>query len=67
MPKFARYKRVLQFEAGPNEHTFYACVDHKLGLTDHNEMPNCFFGLDKDKIDFVDEDDEIDCWFCQEP
>jgi len=64
---YAKYQRTLQFTAGPNEFTFRACEEHKEGLTDRNKMPNCFFGLESDKVEDLNEEDGELCWFCQEP
>lgn len=62
---FATCSRVLQFRAGPNDHTFYACEEHRPRLEDGTYDGN-FFGDPADVIEPVDPDDELHCDYCRE-
>lgn len=56
--------RRLQFESGPQQHTFYACREHKRILELGNVI--CFFALNSELIVGVSPDDEVGCDFCRE-
>ena len=63
---YAIRARRLQFEAGPEKHTFYACVEHrdKLGIGTTSVM--CFFATSDELPYDIDEEEEISCDFCRE-
>lgn len=57
--------RTLQFRAGPNEHRFYACEEHRADLT-AGDFDGLFFGRESDALLPVDPEDEIHCDYCRE-
>ena len=61
---YAIAKRKMQFCAGPQHHTFYACPEHKRDL-ERGDV-SCFLILKSQPVLDVDPDDEEDCWFCKE-
>lgn len=64
MASIAVWKRLMQFEAGPETHTFYGCHAHKDELERGDVM--CFFPLRNEPVRPVDPEDEIDCDLCRE-
>lgn len=59
-----RWSRVMQFCAGPERHTFYACEQHRAAL-DKGDV-SCFLVLRNESVRAVEgETDEV-CYFCQE-
>lgn len=56
--------RVMQFEAGPNQTTFYACAEHRAKLEKGDVL--CFFAYVRDQVQDVKPEDEIPCDFCRE-
>lgn len=56
--------RVLQFVAGPNEHTFYACPEHKHYLEGEADV-DLFFSTSGDLLEEVNPEDEFRCDFCE--
>lgn len=69
--RFARYRRRLQFCAGPESYTFHACMEHRtrLGQDDLSKGQSdvsCFFATSTDIVEAVDPTDEIECDFCKE-
>lgn len=65
MERFAVCSRKLQFEAGPEQTTFYACTEHRPKLERGEVM--CFFPVARHQIQEVDPNDEIECDYCREP
>lgn len=63
MAELAVRSRVLQFSAGPNEHTFFACERHLPQLLAGDMQ--LFFGRSFDVSAPVDEADEIACDWCR--
>lgn len=61
----ALWTRLLQFRAGPNEHEFDACDEHKPDL-ERGDVSGLFFGRPTDVVAPVDPDDGRDCYFCRE-
>ena len=61
---FAVASRRLQFEAGPEQHTFYACREHRR-ILDSGDV-SCFFAYEKESVKDEDEETEIECDFCRE-
>lgn len=57
-------KRVMQFTAGPNEHEFHACAEHRPQLEAGDV--DLFFATANEPVREVDPEDEMSCWFCQE-
>lgn len=57
-------KREMQFCAGPEHHTFYACAEHAPDL--EAGQVSCFLILCNRHVEPVDLDDEFECWFCRE-
>ena len=59
-------KRLLGFEAGPQNHTFYACEEHRGELERGDVM--CFFALKNHPVETLSEDeqDSFDCDLCRE-
>jgi hypothetical protein len=62
----AIWKRVLQFRAGPESHTFYACDAHRPELERGDLHSGLFFGRPADAVEAVDPEDEIACDLCRE-
>lgn len=62
---FAIVSRQLQFCAGPEHHTFYACEAHRAAL-DRGEV-SCFLPLDREGTRALAYEDEYECDFCREP
>lgn len=62
---YAIASRRMQFEAGPEKQTFYACADCLPELRKGQVM--CFLVLRDEDVQPVDPDDEIDCDLCREP
>lgn len=54
----------MQFEAGPETHTFYACAAHREKLERGDVM--CFLKIRNKAVETVDFNDEIGCDFCRE-
>lgn len=66
MNTFAFYRRVLQFRAGPNEHTFYACEQHKADL-ERGDYNGVFFPTTDESIQPLGSDDQEQvCDYCRE-
>ncbi len=61
--------RVLQFRAGPDHKTFYACEAHQHILTAGDissfDVP-LFFATEQEPVQPVDPEDEYPCDFCRE-
>ena len=57
-------KREMQFCAGPEHHTFYACHEHRADLERGDVM--CFLILRTKPVEAVDPEDDIDCDLCRE-
>lgn len=62
--RYAYCARRLEFRAGPESHTFYACVEHK-PILDAGDV-SCFFADARHQTYAVDPDDEIECDLCRE-
>lgn len=60
--KLAYYKRKLEFRSGPENHTFYACQEHKY-LLDSGDV-SCFFAVESQPTE--PNHDGIECDFCRE-
>ncbi len=58
----ATCSRVLQFRAGPNESEF--CEQHRPRLETGDV--SLFFPTADERVQPVDQDEEIPCYFCQE-
>jgi hypothetical protein len=61
-------KRLLHFEAGPEDHTFYACEEHRRHLGPPADV-TCFFGTAAHLVEELNEDEKADgteCDFCRE-
>lgn len=61
---YAIASRKMQFEAGPQQHVFYACAEHRSVLESGDVT--CFFAYDAEQVQPVDEEMEVDCDFCRE-
>lgn len=58
--------RQMQFVAGPQAHTFYACPEHRPEL-DRTWIANELFYAVKDwPVEAVDADEDYACDFCRE-
>lgn len=61
---YAVCSRKLQFEAGPEQHEFFACEEHKPDL--EAGKVTCFFAVKAHPLKTVDPTDEISCDLCRE-
>lgn len=64
MVKPATCSRTLQFRAGPNEYTFYACEDHRHVLV-NGTVNDLFFATADEPVQEEDPEDEIECYVCR--
>lgn len=64
MSGYAIAKREMQFCAGPEHYTFYACAEHRPQL-ERGEM-QLFFTLAGKPVEPVAPDDEVACDMCRE-
>jgi len=62
--KTAIASRRMQFCAGPETHTFYACEEHTPDLEKGDV--SCFLILRNEPVVPVSVDDDIDCDLCRE-
>lgn len=60
----ARASRRMQFCAGPQTHTFYACADHAADLA--GGAVSCFLVMTNEPVRRVDPAEEITCDLCRE-
>lgn len=62
---FATCSRKMGFRAGPQDHTFYACDEHRKQLDDGDVM-NFFVLVTEPVKELPADDDETECDFCRE-
>lgn len=61
----AAFARTMQFCAGPQSHTFYACTEHRAQLGAAWFVNELFYTLPQWPVLDVSEDDEIPCDVCR--
>lgn len=61
---YAIVSRRMQFTAGPQTHTFYACEEHREAL-DRGDV-SCFLRIRGVEVIAEDPEDELACDFCRE-
>lgn len=59
-------KRRLQFIAGPERTTFYACTMCKPLLEKIGHEVHCHYPISQEPLEDVDLEDEIECDLCRE-
>ena len=57
--------RQMQFCAGPQSHTFYACAEHLPDLYRSWYANGLFYTVEQWKVTVADPDDEIACDSCR--
>lgn len=62
----ALWSRKLQFRAGPNAHTFFACEEGKAALERGDVGSGLFFTTADEPVRPVDPDEDIQCDCCRE-
>jgi hypothetical protein len=61
---YAVCSRLLGFDAGPQNETFYACEAHRSRLAAGDV--SCFHALKDHPIEEMDTESEVECDFCRE-
>lgn len=55
----------MQFCAGPEKHTFYACEDH-INELEAGKASSCFLSIKNEIVMWVNTEDEILCDLCKQ-